>query len=52
MWNGKKEEEQGGEPFWVEQKDGTMSLQIVDFYQIVMIKKPWNCLIQLLILIL
>lgn len=30
----KKEEEQGGEPFWVEQKDGTMSLQIVDFYQI------------------
>ncbi len=30
----KKEEEQGGEPFWVQQQDGTVSLQIVDFYQI------------------
>jgi hypothetical protein len=30
----KKEEEQGGEPFWVAQKDGTICLQIIDFYQI------------------
>ncbi|MBP6285019.1 MAG: DUF4301 family protein [Paludibacteraceae bacterium] len=30
----KKEEEQGGEPFWITQKDGVVTLQIIDFYQI------------------
>lgn len=30
----KKEEEHGGEPFWVKNEDGTVSLQIVEFYQV------------------